>query len=312
MIITLKGANFSSNKIGVLSTCTIFTTLGEGASYSGDRMVNKNGSLSATITIANGYELGSAGVSVMMGNTDITSGAAVINGNTITISIATVTGNVTIKVPTLNTSTGEEGGNDTPVVPDSNAVFDFDFTANTIDDYALNDIFTLPDTSDTSKISYDSTKGMNLNGGLPNGLDLVNPIDAGKSWTLEFTMTIPTPTVLAGNRKAFLGGNDLYPFVFINGSTYDNMGFQISNGTHATKYGILVYDTEATYKIVYDGNGSAEIFVNNTSKGTLSVNFTGQTFTVMLGNVKGKSSAYVWQNVESTPSYLKKFKFIYN
>ena len=110
MIITLKGADFSSNKIGTLSTWTIFTTLGSGATYSGNRTIDKGNSLSATITIADGYELGSTGVSVIMGTTDITSGAAIVNGNTITISIATVIGDVTIKVPTLNTSTGEESG----------------------------------------------------------------------------------------------------------------------------------------------------------------------------------------------------------
>jgi hypothetical protein len=57
-----------------------------------------------------------------MGTTDITSDAAVVNGNTITIDIATVTGNVTIKVPTLNTATGEEsesGGNDEIMTLDS-------------------------------------------------------------------------------------------------------------------------------------------------------------------------------------------------
>lgn len=112
MIITIKGADFSAKNIGTLSTWTIFTSLGSGATYSGNRAVDKGSSLSATITIAEGYELGSAGVSVIMGTTDVTSSAATVNGNTITINIASVTGNVTIKVPTLNTSTGEEDGGD--------------------------------------------------------------------------------------------------------------------------------------------------------------------------------------------------------
>lgn len=314
MIITLKGANFSSNNIGTLSTFTIFTSLGTGATYDGVKTVDKGASFTGTVTIADGYEIGSAGVTVTMG-TETLSDAATIDGSTITINIASVTANVTIKVPTLNTSTGEEGGEDepeTPIVPDENTIFDFDFITNNLDDYALSDIFTIPDGSDTSKISYDSSKGMNLNNSLPYGLSLVNPIDASKAWTLEFTVTLPTPTVLAGNRKSFIAGDDLYPFVFINGSTYDDMGFQISNGSHATKYGILVYDEESSYKIVYDGNTTVEIFVNNTSQGTVSVNFAGQQFTVLLGNVKGKSSAYVWQNVEETPSYLKNIKFYYN
>lgn len=107
MIITIKSADFSTKNIGTLSTWTILTNLGSGATYSGNRLVDKDGSLSATITIADGYELGSAGVSVIMGATDVTSSAATVNGNIITISIATVTGNVTIKVPTLITG-GEE------------------------------------------------------------------------------------------------------------------------------------------------------------------------------------------------------------
>ena len=106
MIITIKGADFSTINIGTLSTWTILTTLGSGATYSGNRLVDKDGNLSATITIADGYELGSAGVSVIMGTTDVTSSASTVNGNTITISIASVTGNVTINVPTL--ITGEE------------------------------------------------------------------------------------------------------------------------------------------------------------------------------------------------------------
>ena len=319
MIITLKGANFSTNNIGTLSTWTIFTSIGSGATYEGVRTVDKGTSFSALVTIADGYEIGTAGVSVMMGTTDITSTAVTTEGNEIAISIGEVTGNVTISVPTVNTSTGEEGGGDEPVVPDNpatpdtTAVFDFDFTTNTIDDYALSDIFTIPEGSTTSSITYDSTKGMSLHNNLPNGLSLINPIDASKAWTLEFTATLPTPTVLAGNRKAFLAGDNLYPFVFINGNTFDKLGFQISNGNHATVgYGNLIYDQETDYKIVYDGSGKVEAFANGTSIGTGTVDFTGHQFTVLLGNVKGKSTAYVWQNVENTPSYLKKIKFKYN
>lgn len=108
MIITLKGADFSANKIGTLTTWSVFTTLGGGASYSGASLVNRGAAFSGTVTIAEGYELGSAGVTVMMGGEDVTSTAAAINGSTITISIAAVTGTVYISVPTVNTATGEE------------------------------------------------------------------------------------------------------------------------------------------------------------------------------------------------------------
>lgn len=117
MIITLKKANFSSNNIGTLSTWTIFTSIGSGATYEGVRAVDKGASFSALVTIADGYEIGTAGVSVMMGTTDITSSAVKTTGNEIEITIGAVTGNVTISVPTVNTATGEEGGgNDTPTI----------------------------------------------------------------------------------------------------------------------------------------------------------------------------------------------------
>ena len=114
MIITLKGANFASSNIGTLSTWTISRVLGSGATYNGVTHVDKNATLNATVTIATGYELGSAGVTVTMGGNPVTSGITV-SGNTITIKITSVTGNVVIKVPTLNTATGGEdtGGSDT-------------------------------------------------------------------------------------------------------------------------------------------------------------------------------------------------------
>lgn len=107
MIITLKGADFSSSNIGTLSSWTVSRVLGTGATYSGATSVDKGASFSATVTIGDGYELGSAGVTVTMGGVTQSS-AYSISGSTITISISSVTGNVVIKVPTKNTSTGSE------------------------------------------------------------------------------------------------------------------------------------------------------------------------------------------------------------
>lgn len=107
MIITLKGADFSANNIGTLSTWIVSRVLGTGATYSGVYSVDRGASFSATVTIAEGYELGSAGVTVTMGG-DTQSSAYSISGSTITISISSVTGNIVIKVPTKNTSTGSE------------------------------------------------------------------------------------------------------------------------------------------------------------------------------------------------------------
>lgn len=107
MIITLKNADFSLSNIGTLSTWRIARSLGAGATYEGPTSVDKSAAFSATVTLAEGYEIGTAGVSVTMGGVAL-SGVHSISGNVITITIASVTGNVLIKVPTVNTSTGEE------------------------------------------------------------------------------------------------------------------------------------------------------------------------------------------------------------
>lgn len=100
MIITLKGANFSESNIGTLSYWRISRSLGFGATYDGVTRVDKGGSFSATITLDTGYELGSDGVTVTMGGIAIQ--AVSVNENVITITIAEVTGNIIIKVPTVN------------------------------------------------------------------------------------------------------------------------------------------------------------------------------------------------------------------
>lgn len=115
MIITLMGADFSASNIGTLSSWRITRSLGTGATYEGVTSVDKGAAFSATVTLTEGYELGSAGVTVTMGGTIIS--AATVNGNVITISIAEVTGNVIIKVPTVNTNTGEEEEPEAPITP---------------------------------------------------------------------------------------------------------------------------------------------------------------------------------------------------
>ena len=119
MIIILKGADFSASNIGTLSSWRITRSLGAGATYEGVTSVDKGASFIATVTIAEGYELGAAGVTVTMGGAVIS--AATVNENIITINITEVTGNVVIKVPTVNTSTGEE---DEPDVPDAPVIPD--------------------------------------------------------------------------------------------------------------------------------------------------------------------------------------------
>lgn len=119
MIITLKKADFSLKNIGTLTTWSISTSYNnsvvEITSGSIPSTVDRtsNTGIQATLTIKEGYELGSAGVTVTMGGSVVTSGITV-NGSTITINITSVTGNVTISVPTKSITGGDE-----PVEPDT-------------------------------------------------------------------------------------------------------------------------------------------------------------------------------------------------
>jgi hypothetical protein len=98
MIITLVKADFSANNIGTLSSFNVLTNLGKGCVYNGPTSVERNGSLSAIITISNAYVLNGE-VLVKMGSTVLSSGVT-INGNTITLTISNIDGNISITVPT--------------------------------------------------------------------------------------------------------------------------------------------------------------------------------------------------------------------
>jgi hypothetical protein len=111
MIITLVKADFSANNIGTLSSFNVLTNLGKGCVYNGPTSVERNGSLSATITISNAYVLNGE-VLVKMGSTVLSSGVT-INGNTITLTISNIDGNISITVPTKAIA-GE-----TPEIPDT-------------------------------------------------------------------------------------------------------------------------------------------------------------------------------------------------
>lgn len=112
MIITIKGADFSSANIGTLSTYVVSKTIGGGATFDIPGFVEKNTSVNWTITLDEGYTFGT--YSVTMGGVLITPS---VSGNVMTINISNVTGNIRIYVATVNENTGEEDGGDTPVVP---------------------------------------------------------------------------------------------------------------------------------------------------------------------------------------------------
>jgi hypothetical protein len=119
MIITLMGADFSKSNIGTLSTWRISRSLGTGATYEGPTSVDKGASLSATIFIADGYEISSSGVAITMGGVNITEYAlGPLDNGSSSVHIPEVTGNVLIKVPTINTATGEEEEPEVPDTPD--------------------------------------------------------------------------------------------------------------------------------------------------------------------------------------------------
>lgn len=109
MIITIKGADFSSANIGTLSTYIISKSIGSGAAFDIPNFVDKNSSVNWVITLDEGYTFGT--YSVTMGGVEVT---PTVVDNVMTISIAEVTGNVRIVVATINENTGEE---DIPVVP---------------------------------------------------------------------------------------------------------------------------------------------------------------------------------------------------
>ena len=113
MIITIKGADFSSANIGTLSTYIISKSIGSGAAFDIPNFVDKNSSVNWTITLDEGYTFGT--YSVTMGGVEVT---PTVVDNVMTISIAEVTGNVRIVVATVNENTGEEDEPETPVEPE--------------------------------------------------------------------------------------------------------------------------------------------------------------------------------------------------
>ena len=113
MILTIKNANFSTAGIGTLSTYIIRKSIRSGVTHSIPNYIEKGLNATWTLTLVSGYTFGE--YSIMMGNTPI---IPEVTETTMTITIPAVTANITISVPTINESTGEEdGGGDVPVVP---------------------------------------------------------------------------------------------------------------------------------------------------------------------------------------------------
>ena len=301
MIITIKGADFSTKKIGTLSTWVIFTTLGSGATYSGNRFVNKNSRLSATIAIADGYELGSAGVSVIMGTTDVTSSAATVNGNTITIDIATVTNNVTINAPTLNTG-GEEIPNYTFTINPTPSNATVTLTAS---GYTQNgNSITVPNGTTISwSVSADGyttrTGPWTINGG--NKTENITLTISGGGETPDYTFTInPTPsnatvtltasgytqsgnsiTVPNGTAVSWSVSADGYTirtgnWTINGGNKTENITLNISGGGETGEWELYSQDGLAT--LTTDENGIPTVKASTPSSATVLMMNTNNNF----------------------------------
>ena len=117
MIIKLTGTTFTKY-IGALDSYTVVTTVGTGCTpASTQTIVKKNAEYNEEFTLADGYEVGSAGITVTMGSTTYTmanTNVISVSGNSITITIQEVTNTVYINIPTKNITTGEEDGNEEP------------------------------------------------------------------------------------------------------------------------------------------------------------------------------------------------------
>lgn len=101
MIITIKGADFSSANIGTLNTVSIKKVISKGVSHEIPNFVTKGSSVTWTLTLEEDYKFDT--YSVTMGSTTIT---PVVNDNIMTITIPQVINGVTITITTINESTG--------------------------------------------------------------------------------------------------------------------------------------------------------------------------------------------------------------
>lgn len=276
MIIYLTGADFSTNKIGTINTWSIFTSLGRGATYSGPTYVDKNAELTATVTIADGYEIGSAGISLMVGSADMTDGCTNISGNTITISIGSVTGNVTIKVPTVNTSTGEEdSGNNDSVTP--NVV-----------------VYTSRQSS--SGISKSSGEYLSSTAGYVNIYENIDP-------TKEYAATGYAPASTGDNACVCYYTSD---GTFISGESGSDWGI---SSVEYTMQELTVPSNASTIKLFGRTNNQASVLYLTSTISLSEISYSSQQTSSNLNKTTGEygssSTGYIniYDNIDASKTY---------
>lgn len=386
MIITLKGANFSTNKIGTLSNWTILPVIDSGTVYSGVRSVKKGDPFTATLTLQDNYAY-SNGVEVTMGGGGTITKTE--SGKVTTISTTSTTGNITIKALTYNTSTGGSGsGGETTkytitykymsgsttiktqfteqvtagttktfstagapsvsgytcssvspsgqqtinsditvtynytadvVVPAGSTIFDLDFTTKTLDDYVTEGIITIPSTSKTDELVYD-TKGLTTNktgtaAQLLNGAKLTNTFDIARDWTFEITMTIDPwqedfgMTEALYNNFMFVtaaehempledgknhGSNCFTPAIYDNGGTFTGRFPTNGNvGISGASKTITADGIEHTYKWVHtESDQNNAFYKDGTKEKDTKWTNTSYTFGGQFGYILGAHSGY--------------------
>lgn len=252
MIITLVGADFSKNNIGKLSTWLVQTSFGSGVTHTGAGYVDLGAAYSTTITIAEGYELNGS-VAVTMGGNAITEGITV-DGNTITISIASVTGNVLIKVPTKNTATGEEGGND-DIIPDPDEPI----------------IGTIDVTWEVGAI--DSSKGPNASTVMNSRVRTQGYIQVNSSITISASGNAEFCPVYYKADKGYISSPNVYQTdtLTVSGDTYPLVRIMIRDKSNTS--GNLTSDFGTNY-ITITGDG-VEIPYSTSDEGTSSSDANG-------------------------------------
>lgn len=125
MILTIKGADFSSANIGTLSTFVVSKSIGRGASFDIPSFVEKNSSVNWVITLGEDYTFGT--YSVTMGGEVVTPS---VNGSEMTIAIANVTGNIRISVTTVYNGVEELPEPDVPTPDEPETPTLYTFTIN--------------------------------------------------------------------------------------------------------------------------------------------------------------------------------------
>lgn len=104
MILYVKNANFSGNNIGKLDTFFVYKKIGGGTTHDIPNTVARGAECDWTITVVDGYTFIVDKIDITMGDStgenNVDVDYTVNDDKTITIHIGSVTGGISINVPT--------------------------------------------------------------------------------------------------------------------------------------------------------------------------------------------------------------------